>query len=102
MSVDRSAFRDPVRCRAVLVEFLSRQIPGLWIPLAEVRAETGWPSDQTGVQRLSPIVGRATREGLIEFKSGATCGRASVRLKVQESTESRPQGDIFDGVESKP
>jgi len=76
-----------VRCRAVLVEFLSRQIPGLWIPLAEVRAETGWPSDQTGVQRLSSIVARATREGLIEFKSGATCGRASVRLKVQESTE---------------
>lgn len=74
--------RDPVRCRAVLVEFLSRQMPGLWIPLAKVRAETGWPSDRTGVKRMSSIVGRATREGLIEFKSGEFSGRASVRLKV--------------------
>lgn len=81
MSVDRSAFRYPARCRVLLVEFLSRQIPGLWIPLAEVRAETGWPCDHTGVQRLSSIVARATREGLIEFKSGEFHGRASVRLK---------------------
>lgn len=66
----------------VLVEFLSRQMPGLWIPLAEVRAETRWPSDQTGYKRLSSIVARAARDGLIEFKSGEFHGRASVRLKV--------------------
>lgn len=83
--------RDPVRCRVLLVEFLSRQMPGLWIPLAEVRAETRWPSDQTGVKRLSSIVARAASDGLIEFKSGEFSGRASVRLKVTTPRAPAPE-----------
>lgn len=82
MSVDRSAFRDPVRCRMVLVEFLSRQMPGLWIPLVAVRRETRWPTDCSGVKSLLAIARAAARDGLIEFKSGEFHGRASVRLKV--------------------
>lgn len=80
--------RDPVRCRVVLVEFLSRQMPGLWIPLAEVRAGTRWPDDNcqgVRIQRLVPAVKSAAADGVIEFKSGEFGGRASVRLKVSSS-----------------
>lgn len=101
MGADRSIFANAARCRDVLVEFLSRQMPGLWIPLAEVRAETGWPSDQTGVHRLSSIVARAVRDGLIEFKSGEFSGRASVRIKV--TTPRAPASEAGDsGKEVSP
>lgn len=78
--------RDPARCRAVLVEFLERQMPGLWIPLVDVRKETWWPPDSTyqGCRSLMSVVRDAARDGLIEFKSGEFSGRASVRLKVHQ------------------
>ena len=65
----------------VLVEFLSRQMPGLWIPLVAVRRQTRWPTDCSGVKSLLAIARGAARDGLIEFKSGEFSGRASVRLK---------------------
>ena len=76
--------RDPVRCRVVLVEFMSRQMPGLWIPLVEVRRETRWPADSTyqKCRSLLSIVRAAVKDGLIEYQSGEFSGRASVRLKV--------------------
>lgn len=67
----------------VLVECLSRRTPGLWIPLAEVREETGWTTSESCAKYRSLLstVRAAAKDGLIEFKSGEFHGRASVRLK---------------------
>lgn len=81
-------FSSPAKCRAILIEFLSQQMPGLWIPLVDVRAGTRWPDDNcqgVRIQRLVPAVKSAAADGVIEFKSGETSGRASVRLKVHEA-----------------
>lgn len=81
-------FSSPAKCRAILVDFLSSQIPGLWIPLVDVRAGTRWPDDNcqgVRIQRLLPAVRSAAADGVIEFKSGQFEGRASVRLKVSSS-----------------
>ena len=83
-------FSSPDKCRAILVDFLSRQMPGLWIPLVDVRAGTRWPDDNCPVvriQRLLPAVKSAAADGVVEFKSGEFKGRASVRLKVQSAPE---------------
>lgn len=87
MSVDTSAFADPMRCRVLLVEFLSRQTPDRWMPLAEVRDGMRWPNEPTSRFEVPPrelisVVKAAAKDGLIEFKSGEFYGRASVRLKV--------------------
>lgn len=86
--VERSGFADPGRCRAILIDFLSQQMPGLWIPLADVREGTGWPADHGGgLVHLHTAVRAAERDGVVEFKSGAVSGRASVRLKTGATAE---------------
>jgi len=87
-------FSNPAKCRAILIEFLSQQMPGLWIPLVDVRAGTRWPDDNcqgVRIQRLVPAVKSAAADGVIEFKSGQVEGRASVRLRVQSVPESPAQ-----------
>lgn len=80
-------FGSPDKCRAILVDFLSQQMPGLWIPLMDVRAGTRWPDDScqgVRIRRLLPAVKDAVRDGVVDFKSGEFSGRASVRLKVHQ------------------
>lgn len=75
-------------CRAILVECLIfEQDPRAWMPLAEVRHRTRWPADGSfpGAIRMHSAVLAAAKAGLVEFKSGETSGRASVRLKVHEA-----------------
>lgn len=91
MSYDRMRFANPAACRAIPMEFVSAQIPGLWVPLAEVREGTGWPAESgNGRKTLISTVKAAARDGAIEFKSGSTSGRASVRLKVNAGTKVKP------------
>jgi len=80
-----TVFTSTAAYRAILIDVMSAEIAGLWIPLAEVRKRTGWPADGSfpGAVTLNTAVRAAVKEGLIEFKSGATSGRASVRLKVE-------------------
>ena len=71
--------------RSALMSYLSSLPPGgWWIPIAEVRAATGWPSDHIypGVGSLLETLRSAERDGLIEYQSGEFSGRASVRLRV--------------------
>jgi len=87
-------FSSPAKCRAILIDFLSSQMPGLWIPLVDVRVGTRWPDDNcqgVRIQRLVPAVKSAAADGVIEFKSGQVEGRASVRLRVQSVPESPAQ-----------
>ena len=83
MTTTRERFCQASGCRAILIDFLSQQMPGLWIPLADVREGTGWPADGSfpGAIRMHSAVLAAAKAGLVEFKSGETSGRASVRLK---------------------
>ena len=88
MTTTRERFCQASGCRAILIDFLSQQIPGLWIPLADVREGTGWPEDHRGgLVRLHTAVRAAERDGVVEFKSGAVSGRASVRLKTGATAE---------------
>ena len=76
------------RRRAALMSHLLSLPPGgWWIPIAELRAATDWPSDNIypGVGSLLETLRSAERAGMIEFKSGEFGGRASVRLKVSSS-----------------
>jgi len=79
-------FASKAACRAILINVMSAEIAGLWIPLAEVRMRTGWPADGSfpGAVRMHSAVLAAARDGVIEFKSGIERGRASVRLKVMQ------------------
>lgn len=88
MTTTRERFCQASGCRAILIDFLSQQIPGLWIPLADVREGTGWPADHRGgLVRLHTAVRAAERDGVVEFKSGAVSGQASVRLKTGATAE---------------
>lgn len=88
MTTTRERFCQASGCRAILIDFLSQQMPGLWIPLADVREGTGWPADHGGgLVHLHTAVRAAERDGVVEFKSGAVSGRASVRLKTGATAE---------------
>lgn len=93
MTTTRERFCQASGCRAILIDFLSQQMPGLWIPLADVRAGTRWPDGNcqgVRIQRLVPAVKSAAADGVIEFKSGQVEGRASVRMKVKAEQECKP------------
>lgn len=88
MTTTRERFCQASGCRAILIDFLSQQMPGLWIPLADVREGTGWPADHGGgLVHLHTAVRAAERDGVVEFKSGAVSGQASVRLKTGATAE---------------